>query len=64
LEGDLDGDLEGDLEEDLEGDFVGDFVDEVRGAEKEFRGDRELSNCSECFSSFSLSLSFLKMWAS
>lgn len=45
-----------DLEGDLEGDLAGDLED-LREAEKEVLGDGE----SE---SFSLSLSFLKIWAS
>lgn len=61
LVGDLEADLEG--EGDLVGDLEGDFGDgELREAEKEFRAERELS--LSCFSCFSLSLSFLKMWAS
>lgn len=56
-------------DEDLEGDLVGDFGDlevgfgdgGVREAEKEFRDER-ISDLF--FSVFSLSLSFLKMWAS
>lgn len=56
-----DEDLEGDLD-DLVGDLDGDFGDgDVREAENEFRDGR----ISELFFSlFSLSLSFLKKWAS
>lgn len=56
-----DEDLEGGLD-DLVGDLDGDFEDvDVREAENEFRGER-ISGLF--FSLFSLSLSFLKKWAS
>lgn len=56
-----DEDLEGDLD-DLVGDLDGDFGDgDVREAENEFRDER-ISGLF--FSLFSLSLSFLKKWAS
>ena len=56
-----DEDLEGGLD-DLVGDLDGDFGDEgVREAENEFRDER-ISGLF--FSLFSLSLSFLKKWAS
>lgn len=62
--GDLvgDDDLEGDLVGGLVGDLEGDFGDgDVREAEKE---DRDGRRSGLFFSVLSLSLSFLKMWAS